>query len=96
MIRPVFGRVDVVGIEDELKENTFVVYPNPTDGLLTWTETGVKQVEVFDVLGKKVKNQLYLPSNPQTVNLETLPNGLYIVYIHLQNRTVVKKVMLRR
>ncbi len=58
-----------------INDNTFVVYPNPTNGVLNLTEA-LENVEVFDLLGRKV----YTASVAEnTIDLQGLVQGTYFL-----------------
>lgn len=58
------------------------VYPNPTQGVLNleFDANGTAEVEIFDVLGKKVKGFSY-SGRVSALNLHDLQNGLYIIRV---------------
>lgn len=98
MIRPVFGKVTTVGIdeEDDLMASTFVLYPNPTRGIIAWEYPGVSQISVYDILGRGMKTYTYAPDTQQTLDIADLADGLYILHIKVKNRIVVRKIMVQK
>jgi len=74
-----------VGI-DELGDGAFVVYPNPTNGLL-YIETGKETVDkvalrIFDISGQVVlEQQLAAQSGLNTVDMHGLMSGHYLVQL---------------
>lgn len=58
------------------------VYPNPTKGQLhlDFESTGIVEVEIFDVLGKKLRSFSH-EGEHSSMDLGDLPNGLYIIRI---------------
>lgn len=58
------------------------VYPNPTQGHLhlDFESTGKVEVEIFDVLGKKMRSFSH-EGEHSSMDLSDLPNGLYIIRI---------------
>jgi hypothetical protein len=76
------GEVSVVEVV-----TTFVVYPNPSEGLFTITNAQgavVSLVEVFDITGKRV-----MTMNPMTsttlVDMTAMPRGMYTIKIQSAN-----------
>ena len=75
------------------------VYPNPTSGILnliqdqiTSHELQVKNIEVFDVMGKKQR----VESGKQNVmDISDLPAGVYFLQIQTENGMVTRKVIKR-
>jgi len=85
-----------------LNENTVDLsvnaYPNPSrDIVMLEAGKGFKHnvnVSVLDVLGNVVSSQQYARwSNPSTVNLGGLPQGVYFVRIQSGNDIVVKRIV---
>ncbi len=73
----------------------FAMYPNPTNtGFVTFSSLNndAMNVQVFDILGKQVKNET-LTSN--TLNVSDLNTGVYIVKITQNNASITKKLMIR-
>ncbi|MDH7912112.1 T9SS type A sorting domain-containing protein [Winogradskyella sp. SYSU M77433] len=80
---------------DNVNSNAFSLYPNPTNTgsvNITSNNTGDMLVEVYDILGKRVKNQT-LTNN--TLNLSSLKSGIYIVKITQNNASVTKKLVIK-
>ena len=85
-----------VGI-DTMDHGEFNIYPNPTTGELRITnyELRIKDVEVFDVYGRKQKAE----SRKQKAEEETvldiahLPAGIYFVKIITEQGDIVKKIV---
>ncbi|WP_179315978.1 T9SS type A sorting domain-containing protein [Winogradskyella undariae] len=80
---------------NEFNANTFSLYPNPTNtGSVTISSTNsdVMNVQVFNILGKQVKNET-LTNN--TLNVSNLKSGIYIVKITQNNATTTKKLVIK-
>ena len=76
----------------EIGDLQLVVYPNPTEGVVT-IETpvvGEIAVEVFDVTGRVV-----LSSGQRKVDFSMLPSGTYTMRITMPNATAIRKVVRR-
>ena len=71
--------------------NTF---PNPTEGIVNiqTTQTGVGTLGVYTLTGKKVINQT-INGSVNTVSLETLPAGMYIIKISQNEKDAVIRVV---
>ncbi|MHB1278995.1 MAG: T9SS type A sorting domain-containing protein, partial [Bacteroidia bacterium] len=63
-------------------DKTVKIYPNPTKGQLNldFESTGTVEVEIFDVLGKKMRSFSH-EGEHSSMDLSDLPNGLYIIRI---------------
>ena len=73
----------------------FKMYPNPiTNGILNiiTSENGVKSVQIFDILGKRVLSRDIL--NPQ-INLSSLKSGVYILKVTENNRIATRKLVIK-
>lgn len=75
------------------------VYPNPTKGIvnidLAGTVTGETTYELFDVQGRKVISKV--SSNAiETLNVENLSDGIYMLSIQNGNAKTTKKVVINK
>lgn len=80
---------------DNFETTQFSVYPNPTNtGMVTITSSNndVMNVQVFDILGKQVKNET-LTNN--TLNVSNLNTGVYILKITQNNASTTKKLVIK-
>lgn len=57
------------------------IYPNPTNGMmyLNSENSVIKEVSIFDLLGKQVYSSKFLTSNNITLDLKSLQTGTYIL-----------------
>lgn len=80
----------------KLKEiKGFNMYPNPiTNGILNIItfENGVKSIQIFDILGKRVLSRDII--DPQ-INLSSLKSGVYILKVTENNRTATRKLVVK-
>lgn len=96
-IRPVMGGKalpPVTSVEPE-KTIAWEVYPNPSNGLLHWNSDEVSRIDVFHLSGALVRQQA-VQRGDKTLDLSELPNGLYLVRLSNEEKTVVKKILLQR
>ncbi|WP_426475589.1 T9SS type A sorting domain-containing protein [Chryseobacterium balustinum] len=76
----------------EIKKISVGVYPNPTNGILNIkTDSEINSVSVTNVVGQRLKIQY---SNHQ-VNMQGLPNGVYIVEMILKNGQKISKKIIK-
>jgi hypothetical protein len=83
-------------------ENEIVVYPNPANDYLDIKSlnnfTDKLNVEVFDIIGKKVLSETSTSSNLR-INCENLEQGIYVMRINITvnktTKTLVKKVIIQ-
>lgn len=73
-----------------LDDSTIQIYPNPASDYINISTTStIQSVEMFDVLGKKVK---YL-KNSNKVDARSLQSGIYIVKIYTDKGNIAKKIL---
>ena len=88
----------VLGIED-LKQNEFMVYPNPSAGVFKIRFNGpTSQVNfnVYDVTGKRVHSETSQQfSEEYRLNLEQLSKGIYFLELENEKRVTTKKIMIK-
>ncbi len=90
MMRPIFGDVSSpIGIKETSKAPEFTLFPNPADDILyisnSWNEDPNKyQLRVFDNTGRLIAAEENLPNS---LNLDTLKPGFYMVHIVAKSGT---------
>ncbi|MFC0603150.1 T9SS type A sorting domain-containing protein [Winogradskyella pulchriflava] len=91
----VYPFVESLSSNNEFSKNEFSIYPNPTNkGIVSITSTSneVMNVQVFDILGKQIKNET-LTNN--TLNVSNLKSGVYLVKITQNNASTTKKLVIK-
>ncbi len=63
-----------LGIEGFENNPPITLYPNPTNDIVSFSDTTIKHIEVFDLNGRKV-----LTENNSTFSVKHLAQGIYIV-----------------
>ncbi|MBC7920503.1 MAG: T9SS type A sorting domain-containing protein [Ferruginibacter sp.] len=101
MIRPVMGKATapvITGTEPGPlpTEPDFRVYPNPTDGPLTWNDARFRRARVYDPAGRLLLTRDVTSPDTPALDLRWLPNGLYLLHLSDGQRTVVRKVVVAR
>ncbi len=78
------------------RDVSFSVYPNPTQGIvqLRLPLGGPTQVEVYDVHGRTVRS--YHNNKGKTLNLQGLPEGLYLVRVKTNEQTFEQRIILEK
>lgn len=70
--------------------NVLNIYPNPVTSYLTITLAEAQAIRIYNTMGQEVLNmQLYEGSN--TVNMNTMDKGIYLIKIGSEKLKVVKK-----
>lgn len=68
------------------------VYPNPTTGTLFFDHP-VNQAIIYDATGRK---RITSHERSQSINITSLPDGLYLLYLKSDTATSIHKVILKR
>jgi hypothetical protein len=80
-------------VKETLLNNSFIMYPNPTNkNLHIATTNSVYGVEIYEAAGKLLKNEILSLKEP-VVNFENFENGFYFVKIITDNGVIVNKVI---
>ena len=78
-------------IDELTDDNVIEVYPNPTIGLLTIKpKQPIDKIELYDLTGKLVTMTREL-----TIDFSDLPNGLYILTIHITTGQKIGKKIIK-
>ena len=94
-ITDIFNYDDPTGIEEQPKVVPFTakVYPNPTQGLLTVSGTGIKQVRLYNMLGQQVAAASSYNGSNVMLSTIGLDAGIYMVQVLAENGSCVKRVV---
>ena len=77
------------------------LYPNPASNQFTLTTeyslSDIIAVDIYDIAGKMIKRvaaRQYIPAglHAQTINVSTMPNGMYYLKITGQNGNLLKNI----
>lgn len=81
---------------DNVLENSFLVYPNPSKGNfnLSWNIVGTADVNVYNYLGKSVISRNNITKSKCKIDLSSQSKGLYFIKIIVDGKQAVKKVIL--
>ena len=86
---------DVTGIE-QARGIDFKAYPNPAKESITveWTNSPSSNIDlhILDAQGKSVYQQ-NIPNEKQTIDITSLPNGLYLIKAGVNGKLVMKKFL---
>src|SRR5690554_199044 len=81
-----------IGVED-FTLNGLSIHPNPVDNVLhiQFKDSKETQVDIFDILGKKVFTRTLQQS--QSIQLDNLKSGIYIMKLTQGNTSITKKLI---
>jgi len=84
----------ILSIEDSIIES-FSIYPNPANNIITITSQHNEkaQIQIHDVLGKKVFEQQTKLN--EDLNISNLKSGIYILSVSIDNKTTSKKLIIK-
>ena len=89
----VFACVSLSNTE-EILENSLKLYPNPVINILTIESNSVaiSKVEIYSILGKKIKE---INSNFSFITTDNLSSGIYFIRIYSENGFTIRKILKR-
>lgn len=89
----VFACVSLSNTE-EILENSLKLYPNPVMNILTIESNSVaiSKVEIYSILGKKIKE---INSNFSFITTDNLSSGIYFIRIYSENGFTIRKILKR-
>ena len=84
-----------VGVTENLMEDNIIVFPNPSNGIFTikLLNTFVKELSIFDILGKAIKKLTPGSQTSISIDLGNTASGIYYLKIRkISGETIVKKI----
>ena len=86
-----------VGI-NEIRQGQFQVVPNPTKGIIQlkdgFSAADLLDIRILDISGSAVIKGSYTGSAMYTFDLTGMASGTYFMYITIENRTILRKIVL--
>lgn len=82
--------------EGKVEETSVSLYPNPTQGLLTISGKGLKQVHIYDLLGQQVAVVPSYNGINAMMDTSSLAAGVYLVRVHTENGVYLKRVVVAK
>lgn len=87
-------RSSYYGIEDVPNDIEMDVYPNPaTDRLQISSKEAIQKATITDVMGRTVHETSHTEGQDCTINIQSLPQGIYFVTIKTTQGTATRKVI---
>jgi len=78
-----------VGVNDVALVNAVSIHPNPTSNSFTIGMDNLESIEIFNLLGQIMQTA----ENTNTVNIENLETGTYLVKVKSQNKIYTAKLV---
>ncbi|MBU2938614.1 T9SS type A sorting domain-containing protein [Lacinutrix sp. C3R15] len=85
--------------DNEIEEtsNVLSVFPNPTNNVVTVKVSGqnntVSAIQLHDVLGRTLINNIVDNENTLTVDLSSYPTGIYLLSVNINGKKETKKII---
>ncbi|WP_347173221.1 BspA family leucine-rich repeat surface protein [Polaribacter uvawellassae] len=93
------SETSVLSVEDFNKENeNLEVYPNPATSniiIAMSNNTTIKNIEIYNILGKKVITQKSNSNSKINVNVADLASGVYFIRANTNKKTLIKKIIIK-
>ena len=87
----------ISGINDMLHENLISIYPNPTNGIINFKfamNIKINSIIIQNVLGEQVVKAENIQNDIFSLNLSSLPKGIYFAIIDTDKGRSTKKILL--
>jgi len=79
---------------------TFMMYPNPVISNLNISsetlKTSAEEISIFNISGLKVLGPVWITGSPASVDLSSLPEGVYFVRTGSENTGKVQRIIKTR
>ena len=88
-----------LGTNDNLLENNFIIYPNPSSGnvnIQPLLDLGTGTVSIYDMNGREVYTKKASLQNTVSLNVENLTTGLYILQISGADYNYSAKLVIKK
>ncbi len=89
-----------LAINEVLLENTFNIYPNPSNGNFIinaqLTKNENVSISLYNLLGAKIQQFDNVSSYPFQMSLKDLPNGSYFIKFNSGNNAITKKIFISK
>ncbi len=88
-----------LNVDEQIDKKTASIFPNPVDFNQSFTVQTegqtIKNIEMYDIHGRKVKSQLNINDSEGQINTSGLPSGMFFVNIQTENHQITKKIILK-
>jgi len=85
----------LTGIETiQNSNNNISIYPNPATSSLSISSTNpIQSISIFDATGREVYQSTNLKTQNQTIPVNNLPSGIYMIKLGMDNGSYIAKFM---
>ena len=85
-------------INDNVNTHLFIIYPNPANNHLNieFKANRYFRIELVDLIGKTWIREEYNQTEPETINLNSLPSGLYLLRVMTTDGVHSEKLLIQR
>ncbi len=87
---------DDSSISENSTEPLFVVYPNPTNGIINISSDDelISEIEIYNVIGELVET-FAINSDNASLDLSVFAKGVYMIKAKCENNTFTKKILIK-
>jgi hypothetical protein len=86
------GNSVVLSVDSYTEKKEFDLYPNPANTYIVVEGSDIKEVEIYDMMGRKVISSNVENSSSSVIYVDNLTNGIYLVRsIDVDNNVLTKK-----
>ena len=84
-----------LGIDNQELTATIALFPNPAISMFTITTEGVQinEIKLINVLGEEILKRSEINNTESTININSLPKGIYIVEVITDKGKIEKKLI---
>ena len=83
----------VIGVKELTKDNSLVIYPNPSNGVITIKSINEENYQLINNLGQTIKSIHFNSNNNLTVTIDELQSGIYNLVGKENNLRVSQKII---
>ena len=90
------NRIRIIN-DDVVDPGDIIIFPNPSPGpiIIFPLQQNIKQLSIFNMMGKKVMEVNNLNFEKLELNLSHLNKGIYFVNAEIEGKVIVKKIILQ-
>ena len=84
---------------NDFEDGEFLIYPNPSSEIFNITRINTAgenmTVKVFDVMGKLIHQRKNIVDRNYKLNMSGVSKGIYFLHVNIENKRLVKKLLLK-